>query len=107
MRPEPPDDYEDFLSGTDDLLAQVKLYRGIVGSAARGSEVGAALRALILPGLKELLGEAEAVLAGRGRRKAGTPRPPGDDPPPFSRTAFLSDLEGLLGEVEGALTRRN
>ena len=104
---EPPGDYEDFLFDADALLAQVKLYRGIVGSAAGGSKGVAALLAMPLPDLKELLGEVKGVLAGTERQKAGTPQTPGDDPAPFSRTGFHTGLEKLLGEVEAALTTRN
>ena len=101
--PEPSGDYEDILGDADDLVARVKLYRGIVGSAARGGKGVLALLAMLLPDLKELAGEVKGVLAGAGRRKAGTAEPPGDEPDPF----FLADLERLLGEVEGALTQRN
>jgi hypothetical protein len=97
---EPPGDYEDVLSDADGLVAQVKLYRGIIGSAARGSKGVALLLALLLPSLKELLGEVKGALAG-------TPEPRGDDPPAPGSTDPLSDLERLLGAVEGALTRRN
>jgi hypothetical protein len=74
--------------------------------------------------------------AERGRQRAGVPEPPGLRPAPFSRPSplpagvrllrhavqlaaagdeaalaslplLLTDLEGLLGEVEGALLTRN
>ena len=89
--------------------AEVRLYRGIVGSAARGGKGMEALLAMLLPALKELLGEVQGVLAGAGRvrQRAGGPEPPGDDPAPSPRAALLADLERLLGEAEGALTSRN
>jgi hypothetical protein len=105
--PEPPGDYEDFLGDADGLVAEVKLYRAVVASAARGSQGIVILLALLLPALKELLGEVKGALAGAGRQKAGTPQPRGNDPPASGSTDPLSDLERLLGEVEGALTRRN
>jgi hypothetical protein len=96
--PEPPGDYEDFLFDADALLAQVKLYRGLVGAAARGGKGVEALLVLLLPDLEELLGEVRGVLTGaeRGRQKVGRPEPPGGDPDPGFRTGLRPPRGKLL-----------
>jgi hypothetical protein len=135
MTPEPPDDYEDLLCGADGLLALVKLFRRVARGAARGEGMARNLLAWLLDDLEEALGEAKAVLSG-GRQEAGRPHPRGDylsflcgshgllarlvllraiaraaaageKAAALALAELLPDLEELLGEVEGALTRRN
>jgi hypothetical protein len=65
MNDGPPADFQDFLFDADGLVAQVKLVRQIVRTAAGGDREASEWVVGNLRGLEQLLGEVERALTAR------------------------------------------